>query len=102
MVTLAQVFSVLTESAEFSTVDGLKNACEFILDVRDLDNVERDCLRATYEKGPLSNSDMPSWRGRDQLVAKGFATMVIVEGVSGYTACTHKGAMAYQLLRIDT
>lgn len=57
---------------------------------------EIDCLVALVESGPLCDGDVPSKRGRDDLIEKGLAVRVIVAGQDGYTAATYGGRDAYK------
>lgn len=58
---------------------------------------EIDCLVGLVERGPLWDGDVPSKRGRDDLIEKGLAIRVIVAGRDGYTAATYEGRDAYKI-----
>lgn len=62
----------------------------------ELSGAEVDTLVALVEAGPLWDGDVPSKSGRDDLIEKGFATRVIVNGEDGYTAATYAGRDAYK------
>lgn len=55
-----------------------------------------DTLVALVERGPLWDGDVPSKRGRDELLAAGLATCIVVKGEDGYQAATLAGAVAYR------
>lgn len=55
-----------------------------------------DTLTALVETGPLFDGDVPSKRGRDELIDKGLAVRVFVQGSEGYTAATYNGRDAYK------
>lgn len=57
---------------------------------------EIDSLVALVERGPLWDGDVPSKRGRDELISKGLAARIVVAGDDGYTAATYKGRDAYK------
>lgn len=57
---------------------------------------EIDTLVALVENGPLWDGDVPSKRGRDDLIAKGLAIRVVVRGEDGHTAATYAGRDAYK------
>lgn len=98
MATLKQLLDALHESADLSSAEELKGACELIIDVQAMTALERDCIHAGYKHGPLFDGDVPSKSGRDRLLDKGYMVKVVVKGEDGYNACTHKGAWAYRLL----
>ena len=98
MATLKQLLDSIHESAELSSANELKRACELIIEVQAMDVAERDCIRAGYLHGPLFDGDVPSKSGRNRLLDKGYMAKVVVEAEDGYNACTHKGALAYRLL----
>jgi len=56
---------------------------------------EIDTLIALVERGPLWDGDVPSKWGRDDLIDKGLAVRIVVNGADGYTAATYKGRDAY-------
>lgn len=60
-----------------------------------LTGAETDTLVALIEAGPLWDGDVPSKRGRDSLIARGWAVRVVVKGEDGYTAATYAGRDAY-------
>lgn len=98
MASLKQLLDALHESADLSSAEELKRACELIIEVQAMDGQERACIRASYDHGPLYDGDVPSKSGRDRLLVKGYMAKVVVKGVDGYNACTHKGAWAHRLL----
>lgn len=55
-----------------------------------------DTLAALYESGPLDDGDVPSKSRRDGLILEGYCTKVVLEGVDGFNACTHRGARLYR------
>ena len=98
MATLKQLLDSIHESAELSSANELKTACELIIEVQAMNGAERDCIRAGYKHGPLFDGDVPSKSWRDRLLDKGYMAKVVVKAEDGYNACTHKGALAYRLL----
>lgn len=98
MATLKQLLDALHESIELSSAEEIKRACELIIEVQAMGAAERDCIRASYKRGPLFDGDVPSKSGRDVLLDKGYMAKVVVQGQDGYNACTHKGAWAHRLL----
>lgn len=87
---------------ELSTPNEIKNICKLIIEVEDMLPSERDCIRASYKYGPISDHDIQSPSDCNLLLDKGFMAKVIVNGVYGYNACTYKGAMAYKIFDADT
>lgn len=57
---------------------------------------EIDTLVALVETGPLWDGDVPSKSGRDDLIDKGYAVRVLVNGQDGHTAATYRGRDAYK------
>ena len=98
MATLKQLLDAIHESTDLSSAEELKRTCELIIEVQAMNGVERDCIRAGYNHGPLFDGDVPSKSGRDSLLEKGYMSKVVVKGEDGYNACTHKGAWAHRLL----
>jgi hypothetical protein len=98
MHSLKQLLDILCESLETSSPDELKSACKIIIEVQAMDSAERDCIRASYKRGPLFDGDVPSKTGRDRLLENGYMEKVIVKGEWGYNACTYRGAWAYRLI----
>lgn len=64
-----------------------------------MNDAMRDCICASFERGPLFDGDVPSKAGRDALVGMGYMAHVVVRGQDGYNACTYKGASAYRVIR---
>ena len=95
---LEQMLDALHERMDLSSADEIKRACELIIAVQAMGTAERECIRAAYRNGPLFDGDVPSKRGRDLLLDKGYIAKVVVRGEDGYNACTHKGAWAHRLL----
>lgn len=54
-----------------------------------------DTLIALVEEGPLWDGDLPSKRGRTELLNLGMAVCIVVKGQDGYQAATYAGRMAY-------
>lgn len=54
-----------------------------------------DTLIALVEEGPLWDGDLPSKRGRTELLELGMAVCVVVKGQDGYQAATYAGRVAY-------
>ena len=75
------------------------NAIELISRVQDMTNSEIELIKALYENGPLDDGDIPSSKDRDILLAEGFISKRVIKGKNGYNACTHRGQMAYNLLK---
>lgn len=82
-----------------STDGELKYAVKLIHEVEDMNDAMRDCICASFEKGPLFDGDVPSKTGRDALVEMGYMAHIVVKGQDGYNACTYKGASAYRVIR---
>lgn len=57
----------------------------------------RDTLRCLCERGPTWDGDLPSKRGRDELLSKNLAAkIVLAKSEYGYQAATYLGARAYR------
>lgn len=97
---LIDLFNVLRESLETSTAEEIKNACALIVEVQGLLPAEKAVLECAFLRGPLHDGDVPSKSGRDSLIEKGYVVKVVVAGLDGYNACTHKGAWAYRLIKV--
>lgn len=54
-----------------------------------------DTLIALVEEGPLWDGDLPSKRGRTELLHLGMAVCIVVKGQDGYQAATYAGRVAY-------
>ncbi|HHA2844576.1 hypothetical protein [Stenotrophomonas maltophilia] len=54
-----------------------------------------DTLIALVEEGPLWDGDLPSKRGRTELLDLGMAVCIVVKGQDGYQAATYAGRIAY-------
>ncbi|MCU1114361.1 hypothetical protein [Stenotrophomonas maltophilia] len=54
-----------------------------------------DTLIALVEEGPLWDGDLPSKRGRTELLDLGMAVCIVVKGQDGYQAATYAGRVAY-------
>lgn len=63
---------------------------------KELSGAEIDTLIALIEHGPLWDGDVPSKRGRDDLIDRGLAVRILVNGSDGYTAATYRGRDAYK------
>lgn len=98
MAKLKSLLGVLNKNLYMSPADEIKRSCALIIDVQEMDSDARDCIRVAYRSGPLKEDDVPSKIARDKLVDSDYMAKVVVAGVEGYTACTHKGAWAYLLL----
>ncbi len=61
-----------------------------------LSGAQLDTLVALVERGPLESGDVPSKRGRDELITIGLAVQVIANGEDGYTAATYAGRDEYK------
>lgn len=61
----------------------------------DADGGMLDTLIAMVERGPLWDGNVPSKRGRDELIQWGLAARVVVNGEDGYTAATYEGSRAF-------
>jgi hypothetical protein len=48
------------------------------------------------ENGPLYDADVTNREARDDLIANGMATRIIVKAEEGWTAATYKGRDAYE------
>ena len=99
MATLKKLLDVIDVSTDLSSPQELKNAYELIIEVQDMDEAERECIRESYMKGPLVDSNVPCKSARDRLLINGYMSMVILIGHDGFSACTYKGALAYRLLK---
>lgn len=97
-VKLETMFDMLHVSFETCSADEIKNWCELIVDVQRMTVDERDCIRASFQAGPLHDGDVPSRSARDVLVSRGYMAKVVVRGEDGNNACTNKGAWAYRLI----
>jgi hypothetical protein len=95
---LQVLLKAVSVSIESSPVNDVKWACEMIMTVQALESGERDCIRASFKKGPLFDGDVPSKSSRDSLLKKGLMAKVVVSGEDGYNACTNKGAWAFRLM----
>lgn len=62
---------------------------------KELTGAEIDTLVALVESGPLEDGDVPSKSGRDDLIHKGLAAKIMVNGRDGYQAATYAGRDAY-------
>ncbi len=98
MSTLIQFLEAAGESVGASSPQEIKYACELIIEVQAMSAAERDCIRASYERGPLCDGDVPSKVGRDKLTDRGYMAKIVVKGEYGYNACTYKGALAARLI----
>lgn len=100
MAKLKDLFDALHEDTVLSTPNEIVAACKLIMEVQELNFGERDCIRTSFERGPLFDGDVPSKSDRDSLVEKGFIEHVVVKGEWGYNACTYKGAWAKMLIDV--
>lgn len=57
-----------------------------------------DTLNALIEKGPLWDGDVPSKKGRDELLDNKCATKIIVNNEDGYQAATYLGRDVYKII----
>lgn len=83
---------------ELSTPEEIKNACDLIIQVQEMSNGDRDCIKATFRHGPLFDGDVPCKTSRDNLIKNGFLTKVVVKGEGGFNACTTLGSRAFHLM----
>src|ERR1700733_7617515 len=97
--TLKNLFAVMDVDIESSTVEEIKEACDFIIQVQSLSKKDKEGLIMVYQEGPLFFEDMSKGKGRFSLLVDGFLTNVVVKGEEGLIACTLKGALAYNLLQ---
>jgi hypothetical protein len=95
---LKYIFEALHISPDLSTSDEIAEICQLILLAQDLSCVAASTLVACFSDGPLSDGDIPSKAGRDELVRLGLVSAVIVKGHEGYNACTQKGYWVNQVL----
>ena len=56
-----------------------------------LDADERDSFRALMRRGHVWDGDIPSKRGRDELLALGLAVRCCLKSAHGYTALSYLG-----------
>jgi hypothetical protein len=56
-----------------------------------------NALVELVENGPLYDIDVTNLEARDDLIANGMATRIIVKAEEGWTAATHKGRDAYEV-----
>lgn len=96
--TLAELLSAIYESVELSSANELREAVKLIIEVQAMDSGMRDCIRATYLKGPLDDGDVPCKSSRDALLSSGYISKIVVKGEQGFNACTYKGSSAYKLI----
>lgn len=96
---LKELLNVLHEDVNLSTDDELLDAIKLIIRVQEMTSGERDCIKASFERGPLWAGDVPSKTARDVLTGEGFMEQVVVKKEEGFNACTYKGARAYRLLK---
>jgi len=99
MTSLKSLFDVLHEDVELSSAEEIKSACKLIIVAQEMDSAEVETLIACYERAPLYDGDIPSKRGRDDLLSKDFLAKIVVNGEDGYNACTYEGASAYRLIK---
>lgn len=98
--TLKDMLDALREDVKLSSPEELRDACNLIIQVQAFDSGERDCIIASFKRGPLGDGDVHSKSSRNKLVENGFMAKVIVNGEDGYNACTYRGASAYRLISI--
>lgn len=55
-----------------------------------------DTLISLVENGPLFDGDVPSKRGRNELIELGLSTRIVVKGEDGQNAATHLGYAVYK------
>ena len=96
---IKKLFEVLHTDLTYGSKEEIARSIDLIDDVQGLDGGAVSTLNALYTEGPLFDGDIPSKSGRDSLVEKGYAAIVVVKGLEGYNACTQKGYWAYQLLK---
>ena len=96
---IKKLFEVLHTDKIYDSREEILNSIDLIDDVQSLNVGAISTLDALYTEGPLFDGDVPSKAGRDLLVEKGYAAIIIVKGIEGYNACTQKGYWAYQLLK---
>lgn len=99
MMKLSSLLAAIHVNINLSSAYEIKEACELIIDVQDMNSGERDCIRACYRNGPLWDGDVPCKSSRDYLVRDGYLEKVVVKGEDGFNACTSKGALAYNILK---
>ena len=97
---LKNLLSVLHEDVKLSTGEEILTAIKLIIRVQEMTSGESDCIKASFERGPLWAGDVPSKTARDTLTLDGFMEQVVVKKEEGFNACTYKGARAYRLLKI--
>jgi len=96
---LKTLLNVLRVSIPESSPMEIHEACDLILTVLSLAPNSIEVLTACFERGPLSDGDIPSKTGKDTLISLGFLTKVVVKTVDSQNAITQKGFYAYKLLK---
>lgn len=56
----------------------------------------KDTLRALVYHGPVYDGDVPSKRGRDELLAARLASKAVVKREEGYQVATYRGHRVYR------
>ena len=92
------LYAVLHVDISLSSRREIEEADQYIAIAKQLDNGEKDTLKAACKIGPLFDGDIPSKQARDSLVEKGLMAKVVVKGEQGYNAATYKGAWIFKLL----
>ena len=96
---IKKLFEVLHTDSTYGNKEEITRSINLIDDVQGLDGGAVITLDALYTEGPLFDGDIPSKSGRDSLVEKGYADVIVVKGLEGYNACTQKGYWAHKLLQ---
>lgn len=65
-----------------------------------LSDAAYDTLMALYKSGPLSDGDVPSKVGRNELLELGLANKAVVRGEDGYQVCSYSGRDVVKALRV--
>lgn len=99
MTPLKSLFNVLHEDVDLCSAEEIKTVCKLIIAAQEMDSAEAETLIACFARGPLHDGDVPSKRGRDSLLSKGFLAQIVVNGEDGHNACTHKGAAAFKIIK---
>lgn len=98
----SQYYKILNEvmhiQTSVSTDKEIIEALSMFLEIKGFGSGEVDTITACFY-GPIDAGDIPSKVAASYLSDKGYAQRIVVKGDEGYLACTHKGAVAYRVLK---
>lgn len=69
---------------------------EYLATWRGLSGAAKDTLRGLIYSGPLWDGDVPSKRGRDELLDKRLASKAVIKREEGYQVANYKGHRVYR------